>query len=99
MDLERRRIRVPASPKALIPYLITLSAVFGYGVFRYGAVLERDWNLCLFVLGGLALAYWLAGGPVRKSTPPDHRLGWFLVLCLAYAGFQVVPLPPLHIQR
>ena len=69
-----------------------LGTVLGYAAFEWGGVLRRDQDVCLLLLGALAIAWSL--GQRRPWAPLGGRaLGWALALLPAYLLLEVVPLP------
>ena len=76
-----------------IVYLSSLAAIFGYAVFQFGGVPPIEWNICLLILGLLALVYWLRTPTPDLAPPLDRRLCWLVALLVGYVVFQLVPLP------
>jgi O-antigen ligase len=65
--------------------LLVLAAAFGYSVLEYGGLVLTDWNLCLLIVGVVAVVYW------RRSHA--ESLPAAALLLAAYVAFQLLPLP------
>ncbi len=73
--------------------LALLSAALAYGAARYGATAAPDWRVSMALIGAAALLIPLLerapGGPPALGA----WLKWPMILFVAYALFQITPLP------
>lgn len=75
-------------PVTFLGLFLTLA----FAVFRYGGVLEGDWNACLLALGALAISHtWFSRR--RRAPSLDRLTRWLFFLFAALAVLQIVPLP------
>jgi O-antigen ligase len=74
-------------------YLGVLALAHGYAVFQYGGSTITGWNVCLLLLGLVAVAYWLRTASADLAPPMEPWFGWAVLLVPSYVALQLVPLP------
>lgn len=78
---------------SLLLSLGPLGLALAYGVVTAEKGNVADWNVCVSLIGLVALIYWLRAKREALAPPVDRRLRWLVVLAPAYIVFQLIPLP------
>ena len=76
-----------------IPFLVAITGVLGYAVFRSGGVVRPDRYVYLLALGLLTLVHSLCVSTAGRAPALDRRLSWPVLLLFCYVAFQLLPLP------
>ena len=89
---------LPASPGIVRratawSYVGFLAIGLGYAVLEEGGRSFVEWNVCLLLIGLVALVYWRRTEPADLAPSIEPWLAWAVVLAPAYVASQLVPLP------
>jgi O-antigen ligase len=74
-------------------YVGFLAIGLGYAVLEEGGRSFVEWNVCLLLIGLVALVYWRRTAPADLAPSIEPWLAWAVVIAPAYVAFQLVPLP------